>query len=72
MLKNFFKKELINFKKSKKIFYKHDRDIYSYKEAYLNLLKLNIYLYKFRNKKIILFSDKSIGYYISVLAIFHQ
>ncbi len=70
MLKNFFKKVLINFKKSKKIFYKHDQDIYSYKEAYLNLLKLNNYLYKFRNKKIILFSDKSIGYYISVLAIF--
>tara|TARA_Y100000816_G_scaffold292616_1_gene289135 strand:+ start:9121 stop:10551 length:1431 start_codon:yes stop_codon:yes gene_type:complete len=70
MLKVFFNQILFNLKNSKKPFYRHNNEIYSYKYAYLNLLKLNNYLYKFRNKKIILFSDKSLGYYISVLAIF--
>ena len=70
MLKSFFNQILTNFKKSKKIFYRHNGETYSYKEIYLYLLRLNNYLYKFRNKKIILFSDKSAGYYISVLAIF--
>ena len=70
MLKSFFNQILTNFKKSKKIFYRHNGETYSYKEIYLYLLRLNNYLYKFRNKKIILFSDKYAGYYISVLAIF--
>ena len=70
MIKSYFNQILKNFKNSKKVFYKHHQEIYSYKEAYQNLLKLNNYLYKYRNKKIILFSDKSLGYYIAVIAIF--
>ena len=70
MLTSFFNQILTNFKCSKKTFFRHDKEIYSYKEIYQDLLKLNNYLYKNRNEKIILFSDKSVGYYISVLAIF--
>ena len=70
MLKSFFYQILSNFKNSKNFFYRHNLETISYKDAYSNLLKLNNYLYKFKKKNIILFSDKSPGYYISVLAIF--
>jgi D-alanine--poly(phosphoribitol) ligase subunit 1 len=70
MLKSFFKQIISNLKDSNKIFYKHNSDIYLYKTIYLKLLKINYFLNKIKKKEIILFSDKSIGYYTVVLAIF--
>ena len=70
MLNNFFNQIIFNLKNSNRIFYKHKDNIFLYKTVYLNLLKINYLLYNFNKKKIILFSDKSIGYYTAVLAIF--
>ena len=70
MLKIFFNQIISNLKNSNKILFRHNGDVCLYKTVYSNLLKINYFLNKFKKQKIILFSDKSIGYYTAVLAIF--
>lgn len=69
ILKFFFNKLLDNFKNSDKLFYCYFQEKHTYKNTYIKLKKVNYVLHKSKKKRIAVFSDKSIGYYISVISI---
>ena len=70
MISKFLIKILFNLKNSKNIFFLNNDVKFFYSHAYIKLLKLNYVLSKENKSKIALFSDKSIGYYVSVIGIF--
>ena len=70
MIDKFLDKILINLKNSKNYFYLNNDKKFTYKYAYKKLLKLNFFFSGQDKKKIALFSDKSVDYYIAVLGIF--
>ena len=70
MINEFLNKILVNFKTSDNNFFVNNQIKYSYNYAYKKLLILNTFFNKYKKKKIALFSDKSVDYYIVVLGIF--
>ena len=70
MISNFLNQIIFNLKNSKNFFLLNNEIKFFYSHAYIKLLKLNYVLSKENKSKIALFSDKSIGYYVSVIGIF--
>ena len=69
IVKVFLKKILDNFKFSKKIFFKYNEEKYTYNDAFIKIKKINFFLKDYKKEKIAVFSEKSIGYYLSVISI---
>ena len=69
LVKVFLKKILDNFKFSKKIFFKYNEEKYTYNDAFIKIKKINFFLKDYKKEKIAVFSEKSIGYYLSVISI---
>jgi len=69
IVNSFLNKILNNFRLSKKIFFTYENLKYFYKGIFVNLEKINFFLSKYKKEKIAIFSDKSIGYYTSVIAV---
>ena len=69
LINNFYNKLLFNLKFSNNLLFKDNSDKYSYNFVYQKIKKLLFYLKKYKNKNIMLMSDKSIGYYIAVISI---
>lgn len=67
--KFFLNKILFNFINSKNLFYLNNKTKYTYKESYQKINKLVEFLNSKKIKKIIVFSDKSINYYLIVISI---
>lgn len=67
--KFFLNKILFNFINSKNLFYLNNKTKYTYQESYQKINKLVEFLNSKKIKKIILFSDKSINYYLIVISI---
>jgi len=65
----FLNKILFNFINSKNLFYINNKTKYTYKEAYEKINRLVKFLNSKKIKKIIVFSDKSINYYLIVISI---
>lgn len=66
---NFYKKIIYNLKNSKNIFYKNNDTEFNYQYVYEKVQLLTSRLNKHKKQQILLLSDKSIGYYISVISI---
>lgn len=69
LTQNFYKKIINNLKNSKNIFYKNNDIEFSYQYLYEKVQLLTSRLNKHKKHCILLLSDKSIGYYISVISI---
>ena len=69
LINNFYNKLLFNLKFSNNLLFKDNSDKYSYNFVHQKIKKLLFYLKKYKNKNIMLMSDKSIGYYIAVISI---
>lgn len=65
----FLDKILSNFINSKNLFYVNNKTKYTYQEAYKQINKLVEFLNSKQVKKIIVFSDKSVNYYLIVISI---
>ena len=70
MIGKFLNQIIFNLKNSKNFFLLNNEIKFFYSQAYIKLLKLNYVLSTENKSKIALFSDKSIGYYVSVIGIF--
>ena len=69
IVKKFLNKILHNFKTSKKEFFKYGKEKCTYDAAYSEIKKINFFLKDYKKEKIAVFSEKSIGYYLSVISI---
>ncbi len=69
LVQNFYKKLIYNLKNSKNIFYKNNDLEFSYKYVYEKIIILTSIISKHKKQSIMVLSDKSIGYYISVISI---
>lgn len=69
LIHKFFTKVLSNLKNSKKNFIINNNKRYSYNQAYADIKKINFYLKNINKQNIVIFSDKSFGYYSSVIAV---
>ena len=70
MINEFLNKILVNLKSSDNYFFINNEIKFKYNHAYQKLLSLNTFFNKYKKKRIALFSDKSVDYYIVVLGIF--
>lgn len=69
LVENFYKKIIYNLKNSKNIFYVNNETKYTYEYIHEKIKILSSKLKQHKKECILLFSDKSIGYYISVISI---
>ena len=69
LVQNFYKKLIYNLKNSKNLFYKNNDLEFSYKYVYEKITILTSIIGKHKKQSIMVLSDKSIGYYISVISI---
>ena len=69
LVQNFYKKLIYNLKNSKNLFYKNNDLEFSYKYVYEKITILTSIIGKHKKQRIMVLSDKSIGYYISVISV---
>ena len=69
LVQNFYKNLIYNLKNSKNLFYKNNDLEFSYKYVYEKITILTSIIGKHKKQSIMVLSDKSIGYYISVISI---
>ena len=69
LVQNFYKKIIYNLKNNKNIFYKNNETKFTYEYVHQKIKILSSKLKKHKKECILLFSDKSVGYYISVISI---
>jgi len=69
LIQNFYKKIIYNLKNNKNIFYKNNETKFTYEYIHQKVKILSSKLKKHKKECILLFSDKSVGYYISVISI---
>ena len=69
LVENFYKKIIYNLKNSKNLFYKNNETKFKYQYIHQKIKIVTTKLKKHKKECILLLSDKSVGYYISVISI---
>ena len=69
LVQNFYEKLIYNLKNSKNLFYKNNDLEFSYQYVCEKVTVFNQIISKHKKQNIMLLSDKSIGYYVSVISI---
>ena len=68
LCQKFINRIFLNFKKSN-IFYKNNQEKYSYKETFEKICKLMNFIQSNKTERVVVFSDKSPNYYLTVISI---
>ena len=69
LCQKFINRIFLNFKKSNNIFYKNNKEKYSYKESFEKICKLMNFIQSNKTERVVIFSDKSHNYYLTVISI---